>query len=674
MRELAGLAVPVVVDIGSGLLDDACPWLVGGPPAWLAGEPAARQTLAAGAALGDVQRRQAPRRSPGRDHRRPGRPRRPLWRPSPRPSAPAGRSRARRAAGRRTCLPPSRRPGAALLASGHGAARRAPPASRRARRRTSGGGGRRDRGAARRGRHCRGAPSPRSAWRSTATTSSALRALDPPIVARVQDGRTVLDLRTVEADRRSAPGRGVERSGRRWAEACTSSPPPVTSTTGSRRSCWPSRGPIPTASRRRSAAASRSTSGSPTPRCRRGRDLVRGRARPRPLPQEHAGRRRVPSTPACSWWLPTRAGNRSPKSTCGSSNCSASATASWRSRRSTRSTPRGWPSPTSTSRTTSPGRSWRGPRSSRWRPPRGSGLGELREALDRLLGGHAAGRRPHPAAAVGRSGLRRPRRRHRRDRHARRRPGRGGRRHDRRTDRPGGAGAGHPDASATRSTSIGPGHRVALNLSGVEHTQVVRGDAVISPGQWRPTRRFDATLTVLAGARPPVSPAAAPTSPTSARASIRCASGSSPGPRSARGTRAWSGCTSRAPSRSLPGDRYVLRESGRSETVGGGEVLDVAPVLPASKARPDRSVDRVIAERGWIRGHRPGGPDRRAAGAHARSVGRGPRGGRGDDCDAHRARGRRWAARPRRGRARRARAAPACRSPPAWRSRRVGPS
>ncbi|GIS98574.1 MAG: hypothetical protein CM1200mP26_02870 [Acidimicrobiales bacterium] len=26
-----------------------------------------------------------------------------------------------------------------------------------------------------------------------------------------------------------------------------------------------------------------------------------------------------------------------------------------------------------------------------------------------------------------------------------------------------------------------------------------------------------------------------------------------------------------------PGDRFVLRESGRSETVGGGEVLDVDP-------------------------------------------------------------------------------------------------
>jgi L-seryl-tRNA(Ser) seleniumtransferase len=48
---LATLGPPVVADIGSGLLDAATPWLAGGPPAWLAGEPAARQTLAAGAAL-----------------------------------------------------------------------------------------------------------------------------------------------------------------------------------------------------------------------------------------------------------------------------------------------------------------------------------------------------------------------------------------------------------------------------------------------------------------------------------------------------------------------------------------------------------------------------------------------------------------------------------------------
>ena len=51
VRELATLGVPVVADIGSGLIDASCPWLSGPPPAWLAGEPAARQTIADGASL-----------------------------------------------------------------------------------------------------------------------------------------------------------------------------------------------------------------------------------------------------------------------------------------------------------------------------------------------------------------------------------------------------------------------------------------------------------------------------------------------------------------------------------------------------------------------------------------------------------------------------------------------
>lgn len=50
----------------------------------------------------------------------------------------------------------------------------------------------------------------------------------------------------------------------------------------------------------------------------------------------------------------------------------------------------------------------------------------------------------------------------------------------------------------------------------------------------------------------------------------------------------------------VPGDRFILRESGRGETLGGGEVLDVEPVVVASKARPDRNIDRLIAERGRV--------------------------------------------------------------------------
>lgn len=52
VEELVGLkSAPVVVDLGSGLLDEKCGWLKGEPPQWLRNEPAVKQTLSAGADL-----------------------------------------------------------------------------------------------------------------------------------------------------------------------------------------------------------------------------------------------------------------------------------------------------------------------------------------------------------------------------------------------------------------------------------------------------------------------------------------------------------------------------------------------------------------------------------------------------------------------------------------------
>lgn len=54
ITQLATLEVPVVADIGSGLLDNTAPWLHGFTdhvPSWITGEPAARQALADGADL-----------------------------------------------------------------------------------------------------------------------------------------------------------------------------------------------------------------------------------------------------------------------------------------------------------------------------------------------------------------------------------------------------------------------------------------------------------------------------------------------------------------------------------------------------------------------------------------------------------------------------------------------
>ena len=200
VTELAALGVPVVVDLGSGLLDARVPWLTGPPPAWLAGEPAALQTLADGAVARDVQRRQAARRATGRHHRRPRRARRAVRRPSTRPRPALRRPRAGGAAADGAVVPPSHgHHRHRLLADGRSAARRAQAeggADRVGRRRRRGG---RHRVAARRrvrpGRHHpvrrsrdRRRPSRRAAGATTRRSSGApatggrcldLRSVDP---------------------------------------------------------------------------------------------------------------------------------------------------------------------------------------------------------------------------------------------------------------------------------------------------------------------------------------------------------------------------------------------------------------------------------------------------------------------------------------------------------------
>jgi selenocysteine-specific elongation factor len=147
--------------------------------------------------------------------------------------------------------------------------------------------------------------------------------------------------------------------------------------------------------------------------------------------------------------------------------------------------------------------------------------------------------------------------------------------------------------------AIGPGNRVALNLAGIEHTEVERGDAVVRGEQWRPTQRFDASLSVLDQLSHKVSRRGAYAAYIGSGefpVKVRVIGGESIAP----GATGLVRLHVHEPVPILPGDRYVLRESGRSETVGGGEVFDIHPVLPASKARPDRNVSRVIDERGWI--------------------------------------------------------------------------
>ena len=167
----------------------------------------------------------------------------------------------------------------------------------------------------------------------------------------------------------------------------------------------------------------------------------------------------------------------------------------------------------------------------------------------------------------------------------------------------------HPAGSPVRVRSLQnhhaerdelpPGSRCAVNLVGVAHDEVVRGHVLVRSDQWHHTTVVDASLRVLDRLDHPVSRRGAHV--------VYLGSGEHPVRMRILGPDALDPGTEGAvrihlpePLPLLPGDRFVLRESGRAETVGGGEVLDVDPTERASRARPDRSVDRVVRERGWV--------------------------------------------------------------------------
>ena len=143
------------------------------------------------------------------------------------------------------------------------------------------------------------------------------------------------------------------------------------------------------------------------------------------------------------------------------------------------------------------------------------------------------------------------------------------------------------------------GNRCALNITGVDHQSINRGDVLVVDGQWLGTNKFDASLKVLESIEHAVSK----------RGSYMMYVGS----REIKVVLRTIGSTSVQSGETgfirvalpdmiplAPGDRFILRESGRDETIGGGEVLDIQPVLRSSKAKPNKEILRLDAERGWV--------------------------------------------------------------------------
>ncbi|MDE0845317.1 MAG: selenocysteine-specific translation elongation factor [Actinomycetota bacterium] len=151
-----------------------------------------------------------------------------------------------------------------------------------------------------------------------------------------------------------------------------------------------------------------------------------------------------------------------------------------------------------------------------------------------------------------------------------------------------------------KRTKIGPGHRVALNLAGIDHHHLSRGVALINDEKWHRTNRIDAELTVLKNLGHDISRRGAYAIYIGSgewAVKLRVLGPSELAPGMTGNVRIF------LPSKLslMPGDRFILREFGRDETVGGGIILDVDPQLKASESAPDLTTDRVISERKWVK-------------------------------------------------------------------------
>ncbi|MBI2879371.1 MAG: selenocysteine-specific translation elongation factor [Candidatus Rokubacteria bacterium] len=129
------------------------------------------------------------------------------------------------------------------------------------------------------------------------------------------------------------------------------------------------------------------------------------------------------------------------------------------------------------------------------------------------------------------------------------------------------------------------GQRTAVNLQGVERAALERGDVLSVPGLLRPTYMVDASLELLREAPRPLRHRERVrfhigTSEVMARVVLLQGEALEPGERGYVQLRL------EAPVVALPRDRYVVRSYSPMVTIGGGELLDIAPL----KARRSATV------------------------------------------------------------------------------------
>ncbi len=134
------------------------------------------------------------------------------------------------------------------------------------------------------------------------------------------------------------------------------------------------------------------------------------------------------------------------------------------------------------------------------------------------------------------------------------------------------------------------GERCAVNLAGVEKQSVARGDWLAAPALLRPSRRLDVQLRLLPEARLPSGGTLHVHLGTA-----RCVARAVPlEPRSlSPGSASRVQLVFDAPVCALPGDRFIVRNTQATATLGGGLVLD--PAAPARRRRSPQRLDTLNA-------------------------------------------------------------------------------
>jgi len=119
------------------------------------------------------------------------------------------------------------------------------------------------------------------------------------------------------------------------------------------------------------------------------------------------------------------------------------------------------------------------------------------------------------------------------------------------------------------------GQRTALNLAGVETSEIARGMVLAAPGIFQATSRLDCSLTLLPSARPLKNRARvhfhSGTAETVAEVVLLDARELAPG------MRGYVQLRLAHPGLFLPGDRFIVRQFSPVITIGGGVVLDNLP-------------------------------------------------------------------------------------------------